>query len=221
MINETFDNIVGLGGVCRTAHQIRRYFGVEKAQVFDWFELPTESLVSVLENNFSDFCKTENMSVVRNGKAVMCSKYGIAHLHDFDQAKVNGNHDELIIPDLIAEVNKGNQERFNFLINRFRSLQGNILFVRQGDGINVDYNHNTPMTAQLLDRLISALNNYFPQQTFKLLLLDGSETLDISKYSNQVFKDNVETYGCLTWEGNDKGYDEIFSKYGILLAHNS
>ena len=107
MINQEFDHIVGVGGHCQTAYQIRRHFNVDKAYPFDWWVTPTIGLVELLETGFEDIFREENIKIVyeKSGPAVTCSRYRLMHYHDFDEAKISGEYWPYLVRSLCARNN--------------------------------------------------------------------------------------------------------------------
>src|ERR1700761_837418 len=160
MINDEFDHIIGLGGHCQTAYQIRRYFGVDKAYPFDWWVTPTVGLVELLESGFSDLFKEENMKIVleKTGPAVTCAKYHLMHYHDFDEAKIAGQYSPYLVRTQCAK----NNSKFSYLITRLLNLTGKILFVRFSHGWTEFDDRVCMFNEALLKRLVDAMNKMLP-----------------------------------------------------------
>lgn len=213
VIDKDFDNIVSLGSFCQTAHHIRRRFGT-KAYPFDWWVTPSIGLVEVIETQFSDLFKSENMKVVIEdaGKAVMCDCYGIMHYHDFDQAKIEGE----ILDFLVRAECINNLSKFSYLVNRFLNLSGKILFIRVGSGYVQHYNKNQELDRLLIARLKAGLEKILPKCEIHILLLNGYNLDDLP---SNVYHSEVNNYDLShVWYGSDKGWDEMFDILKIRLS---
>lgn len=215
MIDQEFDHIVSVGGHCRTAYQIRRYFGIQKAQMVDWWVTPTIALVELFETGFSDIFREENMNVVheKTGPAVMCKRYGTMHYHDFDEAKINGVYSSYLIRTKCAT----NHGKFSHLLTRLLNLSGKVLFIRSGQGRVQFYEPTTEFTEDLLHRFMNAMRSLLPNAEVNLLLLNDYNKhagLDGNPFPN-VYTSLVDEYGSTDWFGSCQGWDEMFAYHNI------
>jgi hypothetical protein len=212
MINKEFDHIVSLGSFCQTAHQIRRHFKYEHAHIFDWWVTPTVGLVELVENGFAELFIEQNMKIVDepDGMAVMCSRYGLMHYHDFDEAKIAGTLNAFLVragcPTNIA--------KFSYLLKRLIGLSGDVLFIRSGGGYVRNYNQNMEFNPDLLKRFIKAMERILPTANFKILLLQDTSPIF---EDTRVFTDDLNNYGCDSWDGSDRGWSELFTRQQVNL----
>jgi hypothetical protein len=132
-ILDKFDHIVGLGGRCQLAYQLRRYFDVEEAQLFNWWVTPTSSLIYVLKNRFAGLFRPENIDLDNSLGSAACRLTGLLHFHDFPHDPVTN----LIPAESIPGMCKQNRDKYGALIERFRGLSGRILFIRYGKGFHI------------------------------------------------------------------------------------
>jgi hypothetical protein len=58
-----FDTIISLGGSCETARHIRRRFGIDRAQVFDWWITPFNAVIDLFDNDFDGLFDPANIFV--------------------------------------------------------------------------------------------------------------------------------------------------------------
>lgn len=215
MINQEFDHIISLGSFCQTAYQIRRHFACEKAHAFDWWVTPTVGLVELVESGFLELFIENNMTIVEedDGAAVMCSRYGLMHYHDFDDAKVNGRP----IPFLVRAACANNISKFSYLVKRLLNLSGKVLFVRAGSGYVKHYEKNMEFDAALLERFIKAMERLLPNVEFKMLLLNCAEF----NVDQRLFFDRVDNYDVHLWYGSDIGWDEMFTRQQIRISNRN
>jgi Putative papain-like cysteine peptidase (DUF1796) len=211
VINREFDHIISLGSFCQTAYQIRRHFSCERAHIFDWWVTPTIGLVELVESGFVDLFIENNMTIVEEeaGPAVMCSRYGLMHYHDFDEAKVDGRPS----PFLVRAACVANMSKFAHLVKRLLSVSGEVLFIRAGLGYVKHYEQNMEFSTELLVRFMSAMERLLPGVDFQLLLLDCSRADNQSR----VFVDHLNNYDCQSWNGSDIGWTELFDRQKIGL----
>lgn len=137
----SYDMIASLGSWCGPAFNIREYFGVKNATPFDWWVSDYDSTVKMLEENFANMLKMENLRL-RDGKSpretVICDHYGVLHHHDFRREGddhgtwEDGYHTAAPIIDDLASQIDGVREKFNYIMNRFRgNVEGaDLLFIR-------------------------------------------------------------------------------------------
>lgn len=215
MINQEFDHIISLGGHCQTAYQIRRYFGIDKAYPFDWWVTPTIALVELIEGGFVDIFREENMRIVResSGPAVMCSRYGLMHYHDFDEAKINGVYSPYLVRTKCAQ----NNSKFSYLLTRLLNLSGKVLFVRFSHGWVEYYDKTTMFNEELLGRFMRGMRAMLPNAEVNFLLLNDYNNqagLDGNPFPN-VYTSVVNNYDEKAWYGSNEGWDELFTYQNI------
>jgi len=213
-----YNGIVGLGGKCVLAHQIRRHFNVSAAHVFDWWVTPTPALIDLLENNFSGLFEPENMTPCEGGKSTVCSFTGILHPHDFEQSPESS----LVFREKVSEKCRVNKEKYAALANRFRQLKGRILFIRYGDGTHNATSHFSPYSASTINRLVKALELRAPDANFDLLLVLGDESkkpIEASGFDKEIDPrvrfdfDMVDNDGAMDWKGNDESWSSMFRRH--------
>jgi capsular polysaccharide biosynthesis protein len=204
-----YDHIVSLGGDGQTAHQIRRRFGIEPAHVFDRWVTPTDSLVKLLVEEFTDLFGPDNMEMVEDSESVMCAKYGMLHHHDFERDPSTGMVIAASIP-IKCEINKA---KYGFLLRKLRELRGRVLFVRYGIGY-IPYRENAPTTPSMINELMRLLDEKLPMiESLNLLLLNVD--IETHRLDARVFVDAVDGHGVTSWGGSDLGWDEIFDRFHI------
>lgn len=230
MKGSIFDSVVSLGGKCQTAFQINRYFydGQKGSNYFNWLETPTLGLIELLESEFSNHHELENLNLSWGGKALTCSLYGLGHIHDYDSIKIDGNPEGLIDLGQLENYYPIVKEKFDYFVRKFKSLQGNILFIRAGSGSHAGYDKNCELDDQLITRLYNALRKNLPSDTkFKVLLIDLGNRESFYNPGNfipeylkmEVFSDHVQWYAESHehWQGSDKGWNEMLHRWNFRL----
>ena len=210
-MSEDFDHIVGLGGFCRTAHQLRRLSGVDAAHVFDWWVTTSPALVAVLEDGFRDLFRQENMRIDLGdplAKSVVCARYGLWHYHDFDEALIDGAPHPL----LVRQECSRNLAKYAALVRRFLAVSGRLLLVRDCGDFRLLHGKRTDLDEPEQGRLLAALDRLLPGADWRLLLLNSAlpDTGD-----PRVVRDVIDSHGCTVWEDSDLGWNEMAQRQGI------
>lgn len=166
--------VISLGANCMVTEEIRRFFGIQTANMFDWWITPGDSLVLLVENDFEDLFSPEYLQLVGDRQSVAHSRYGILLHHDFPR----NEHGRVIKTD--GDVLEGNQKKFAYLKKRWDDLGDNdapVLFVRYTwkrpeallAGIPAE-----PISADPA-RLMAALDRKFPRLDYQVLFIDAPE----------------------------------------------
>ncbi len=71
--------IVSLGGNCMLTMEMRKFFGIEAANLFDWWITPGDALVRLVENDFDGLSARKNSKIIGDGRSVANLRYGILH----------------------------------------------------------------------------------------------------------------------------------------------
>lgn len=219
---EPFDHIISLGARCQTAHQIRRYFGVQTPWPFDWWVTPTMSLIELLENDF-DGLFDPNCLEIGDGKApgdgkhwTLCRRTGVIHAHDFERDQVTWEIDMTKFPAMCA----ANRVRYGAVIDWFRRLEGRVLFVRCGKGFNHRSVRDAYYSVETLNRLMAALDKRLPGVDARLLLLSGDmeepadPDFDRTGIDAKITFDHADNSAATRWEGDDAAWDAVFERHG-------
>lgn len=77
--------LVGLGGECQVAHQIRRLAPDSEAHYFDWLITPLDAAIALIDNQFSQILEQDHLEPEWNGDVlgkVVDTRYGIWYVHD-------------------------------------------------------------------------------------------------------------------------------------------
>jgi hypothetical protein len=194
-----------------TARQIRRRFPQAKAFPFDWLVTPTVALQDMFETGFSEMVLPENMKIVTEdaGQAVMCQRYGIMHYHDFYDAKIGDRY----VPLAVRSECTKNGEKFSYLLKRLYGLTGDVLFIRVETGYVQYFNNNRDFDEVRLKNFMKTIREFLPHCSVDMLLLNSFPEAN----ENGVFCDKLDHYGVTTWEGSDKGWDEMFERNKIYI----
>jgi hypothetical protein len=197
--------------------EMRTFFGVSAANMFDWWITPGGALVRLIEQDFEGLFDRDNLAMVGDCKSVANLRYGILHHHDFPR-----NDEEDRVVEVADERLERNREKFAYLKRRWDALEENetpVLFVRYGwlmgesllDGIPANGTDRGP--AGLMD----ALDRRFPKLEYRILLIDAPEVeLRHPKvlYRNSlIFTQPGESLNRidLQWKDNAAIFGRIFS----------
>jgi hypothetical protein len=209
--------VVSLGGNCMVTMEMRKYFGVEAANLFDWWITPGDALVRLIENDFADLFSAENLQMVGEGRSVANLRYGILHHHDFPRNDVEDRVIAITPQDL-----KRNREKFAYLKSRWDDLGDNpgpVLFIRYG------WNMGEPLLAGIPEdpigadatRLMAALDRKFPRLDYQLLFIDAPEVMlrhpKVLHRETRIFRQPGERIDAanLMWKDNPVVFSRLFS----------
>jgi hypothetical protein len=178
--------VVSLGSNCMVTKEMRTFFGVQSANLFDWWITPGDALVRLIESDFEDLFSASNLRIVGRQASVANLRYGILHHHDFRRTGA----EDRVLPISDADLQR-NCDKFAYLKRRWDDLADNptpVLFIR--------FAWNTPANPLLanlppeptnssVSRLLAALDRKFPKLDYQLLLIDAPEiTLEPATLEN-------------------------------------
>lgn len=209
--------VVSLGGNCMVTMEMRQFFGIQSANMLDWWITPGDALVRLIENDFDDLFAPRNLQLVGGSRSVANLRYGILHHHDFPRNDVEDRVVAITPEDL-----ERNRQKFAYLKKRWDDLAGNdgpVLFVRYAwkmeeallAGVSPE-----PLNADG-HRLMAALDRKFPRLEYRILLIDAPEIAlrhpRILQRDTRIFSQPGERLNAadLTWKDNHQVFARLFS----------
>jgi hypothetical protein len=222
MALEPYDVITSLGSWCAPAANIRRRFGVSQAMPFDWWVSPYNATIKLLEEDFGNLLRPENLEIVDNGDSVRCNYYGILHHHDFIR-----DDSKRIVPEFGSQIGAV-AEKFRFIVDRFHRTHfgKRALFVRhslnselwQADsGIPFE----SPTAEEQIERATRLhcliRSRLSPSHADVIVLSDLRPGTTLALEGGSVIFEQLgeQIDDSVFWNGN---YDHLFSRLGIVLA---
>lgn len=214
-----FEYIISIGFFCSVAKELERKGFREFSLPFDWVISDIESIISLIQNQFSELFKESNLYYDNLFKHIVKHKvYRFDFYHEFTPEKK------------IAEQIPIVKEKYDRRIERFYNLllsKKNILFVRYMLEDN-EYSDN----AKRIDHFIETIKGITPN--FRVLLIKHSSScrdIDIVNSKYLIKTINVEKdrndYVCRKFFDNKQVWKEFLSvvKYSPLkrirnLLHN-
>ena len=192
-----YDLVVSLGKNCQPAYQIRRYTGVQRAQVFDWCMTPDSALTQVIRHGFSGWFDPDQLIPHSDG-AYKHRESGVVFLHEFNS-----------FPDF-ASGYAASAPRIEQLIFRWLDLvtsDKNVLFVR----IHAEEPHVPSTAADLVRSLVETSS-----LGFDLLYLVSPEIFDPTwQVEGVTFRPHRRHGPDQDWRGHNADWDAYFAEMGI------
>ena len=209
--------VVSLGGNCMVTMEMRKFFGIQAANMFDWWITPGEGLVRLIENDFDGLFSKENLQLVGPRRSVANLRYGILHHHDFPRNDV-----EDCVVAIRQEDLQRNREKFAYLKKRWDDLANNpdpVLFIRYGWDMGESLLAGLPSDPVGADgaSLMAALERKFPQLNYQILFIDAPElTLRHPRVMHRfthIFSQPGEVLNAsdLMWKDNTPIFSRLFS----------
>jgi hypothetical protein len=201
--------------------EMRKFFGIQAANLFDWWITPGDALVLLIENDFAELFASENLKIISEGRSVANLRYGILHHHDFPR-----NEQTDRVEALQERDRRRNLDKFAYLKRRWDDLahnQGPVLFVRWAWSIPEPLLTGIPPEPVGADpgRLIAALDRKFPQLDYEILLIDAPDvTLEHHKLLRRDSGAFTKPGECLdaanlVWKDNTPIFSRVFSTVGL------
>lgn len=197
--------------------EMRKFFGISMANLFDWWITPCDALVLLVENDFAELFSPKNLKIISGGISVANLRYGILHHHDFPRSEKTNRVEEIRDEDL-----RRNLDKFAYLKKRWDDLahnQGPVLFVRWGWKINEPLLAGIPAEPAGADvvRLVAALDRKFPQLDYRILLIDAPEVA--LEHPKVLYRDSGAftepgqylNAADLVWKDNTPIFSRVFS----------
>jgi hypothetical protein len=215
--------VVSLGGNCMVTMEMRKFFGIKAANLFDWWITPGDALVRLIESDFADLFAPENLQMVGGQRSVANVRYGILHHHDFPR----NDTEDLVVAITEADMQR-NREKFAYLKKRWDELGDNagpVLFIRWGWLMGEPLLAGIPPAPIGADapRLIAALDRKFPLLDYKVLFIDCPElVLDQEHPKIMALRSGTFTQPgeCLNaadlgWKDNSAIFSRLFATLGV------
>lgn len=214
--------VVSLGGNCMVTMEMRKYFGIEPANLFDWWITPGDALVRLIEDDFDDLFAEKNLQLVGDRRSVANLRYGILHHHDFPR----DDEEDRVIAVTGQDIRR-NREKFAYLKRRWDDLADNgapVLFLRYGWHMGEPLLAGIPPEPSGADatRLLAALDRKFPRLDYRILFIDAIEiTLrhpKVLRRETRLFTQPGERIDAanLKWQDNTPIFSRLFSTVKLL-----
>jgi hypothetical protein len=216
--------VVSLGGNCMATKEMRTYFKVETANLFDWWITPGDALVRLIEADFENLFDPEYLRMVGDRQSVANLRYGNLHHHDFPR---NEKEDRVI--GITGQDLERSRSKFEYLKRRWDELGENeapVLFIRWSWNLPAPLLEGIPPEPIGADagRLVAALDRKFPRLDYRILLIDAPEAMvrhpKILGRESRIFTQPGEYLKAqdLMWKDNAAIFSRIFSTVKVAPA---
>lgn len=203
--------------------EMRKFFGNNSPNPFDWWITPGHALVLLVEDDFDELFARRNLKMVGDSQSVANTRYGILHHHDF----LRNDEDARVEPSWEQDIHR-NLEKFAHLKKRWDDLsrnEGPVLFVRYTWNIHEPllggFSPDDPAGPDQAARLFAALDRKFPQLDYEILFIDAPEvTLEHKKVLYRLSAAFTEPGECLNaadlaWKDNTPIFSRMFSTINL------
>lgn len=205
-----YDAIISLGAACKTAANIRRYFGNDRAFPFDWWITRPHGVGKILRADFHGMMNPQFLERRTLGDAdtVYDHQFEVTYHHEFPRDEAGK-----IVADYQRHIPR-RLERLRALAERMNRIcsTSRVLFVRQEAAAPEAEAAARAVAIQWL----GLFREKWPQGHADLLLLDAHDVRDTSHLdTGTVYFDRVPivTEGT-TWQ--IRGYTELFDRWGFV-----
>jgi Putative papain-like cysteine peptidase (DUF1796) len=211
---QRFDYVVSLGGNCRTAWNLRRFFNFGNAFPFDWWITPCSALNQLLQDFDVDRLYTRDLlhEVKREDGAISSIRHrelGIIFQHEFRRIwDVPSNP---VFSNWHKFLDRPKQ-RTKFLVDRLFSLNlsgTQILFVRNALYSEVEEKASLPVR-ETAERLRAS----FPRASIHLLLVNCPTRFDDRFVTHLDFPDTAKE-----WHGDWRAWQHALNGTGFQLIN--
>ena len=173
--NNKFEHIISLGFFCSVAMEIERIKRRDASYPFDWCISEFTGVIDLINNNFDNFLKYEQLMQNSSYHSHYMNQYGIQFFHDFNEYQS--------LKEQLDNVTK----KYNRRIKRFyKTIKTSTLFVRYVcDQQEINY---------ILENYISilaAVKKYNPKNTIIFIVNNDIDSFGIKCY--RVEKDDNDS----------------------------
>lgn len=203
-----YDAIISLGAACKPAHNIRRYFGNDRAFPFDWWISGPRAVETLIGNGLTGALRPENLVVIRQAAtdAVYDRALTIAYQHEFPRDEAG-----FVVKNFVDYIPK-RQQRFRALADRMDAIcaRNRVLFVRQ-EHAPTERAYALGQAAEWLQLFRAA----WPEGAADLLLLDATDAASLRTEHGTAYFDTVPRIaGDGDWQ--PLGFNRVFKRHGIV-----
>lgn len=206
-----FDNVVSLGGSCKTAYEARAYFDFGDAYPFDWYVSKAGYVAQYLSDPDPEgLYDPDNMTChkLKNGSQIASKIYDFRFHHEFSRDLDTPGHP--VIEGWINEVDNA-RSRHLTLLRRLLEMNSDgrrILFIRTCE---------FPGDGEAIPSLVAALAKRFDKAAWKLLVINSGSVVDDDRVIFDEFPLNE-----LRWDGKPSSeWENLFSRLNITCERSA
>lgn len=201
---------ISLGNNCEIGFQFKR-IGYDKSSFFRFASCKFPSLIKILENNFKDIYKFENLIPVTN-TMVRDIKYNIAFHSQMTSKVINEKR-------LFTMNERERKKIYDFELSKIKYL-----LKKQDEQFTSDQKKffflktDLPLSCSQLDRLCINLKLLGSKNFYIVYLTLDEWKIESNNENIKIEKLLFFSLGNETDKGDNKSYNEIFRKYGTQLV---
>ena len=207
-----FKTLSSLGSWCACAHQLRRSGKHTIATPFDWTFTPIKAIEHLINTNFRDFYRHENLAPNNGGENVIDRDSGLLIQHYFSSDSSNRITQEIIDREYSAF-----REKFLRRVNRFRALMDS-----EGPHLHVlmtDIGWHRPLSARSAAcSLRDTTARHYPKHKFGIVWVQLENRREPDWLERGIW--NLYVPKCERgWEGDNTGWAKILGEFTISAKH--
>lgn len=195
-----YDHYISLGRNCEPAFQFRRVLQEDRSGFFSWNVTEFNSLISILDSDFSNVVQPGNLIYEGNGNLVRDKSHDY-HFHwvDADLSEIHGETESL----------KAHQSKALYLIKKFKtvlsSTESKVLF----------YTTEESEVRERAEKVASLLREKFQARNFKLVVLQPmtrrEDDWGVPSIANR-YLDRFAPWADAT-DGHVRSWDAVFREF--------
>lgn len=191
----SFDYVIGLGGACGCAYQIRRHFSQEIAFPLDWMVTPFDSIGRLLDVDIRGLGDPGNLAPYLGGPMLINTRFMTLQPHEIETA---GKPLPPDWRDRLQDV----KSKHDYLADRWISVMtsnSRILLVRHQGRHHLDGDDTTRISVAEANELAQRLRARYPNPTIDILFASAIDPKDAASLNQGIHRAEVRYTDDTEW----------------------
>jgi len=200
-----YGSVSAIGSYCQAARQLRRAARNVVSGPLDWVFADRLAILACIENDFAGLCAWDNLVITADLTRLQDRVFGVDFFHQFPR-----DPEGRLRVYRLREARNDYLARLNHLTANYRAISGRHLFVWAVDRKNL---RGVPAYDAACE-VLAALRRRKPQS--ELLVVQNDAPAEPPWPNGTINRYTIPTPGV--WQGDDEGWNAIFTDLGILRA---